>query len=93
MKLLFCEQCGDVFQLRIGSERTCECGRVSGRYINRVEAATNGKGVSIAIGNGSLSDSVMKMRGIKDDGRKFYPVMCWVRPNEGPSNPHTKIEK
>lgn len=91
MKLLYCYKCGDVFQLRLGVERSCECGEVTGRYIDRTNAVTNGKGVSLAIGNGSLQGAIQIMRGLPQD-RAFYPVMCWARPNDGPANPHTKIE-
>jgi hypothetical protein len=91
MKLLYCHKCGDVFQLRLHVERSCECGEVTGRYIDRTNAVTNGKGASLAIGNGSLHDALTLVANMSSE-RAFYPVMCWARPNEGPANPHTKIE-
>lgn len=33
MKLLFCNYCGDVFNLSM-KEKTCGCGRVGGRYLD-----------------------------------------------------------
>lgn len=89
MKLLLCPKCGDLFALR-RELRACECGEVTGRYLSNVAAETNGNGISVAIGGGSLEQAVRIMRGI-GEGRQFYPVMCWVRPNEGPSNPHTCV--
>ena len=106
MKLLFCLDCGDMFSLRIGKLRTCDCGRVSGQYVDRTTAEVNGKGVSVAIGNGSLSGAIMEMyraeghqttgstgfdRGYFRDHCKVG--FCWVRPHEGEGNPHTKVKK
>jgi len=90
MKLLYCPQCQDVFKLA-HKERACACGAVTGRYLDNVEAVTNGRGVSLAIGGGSLRDSIDHMCSISDPARVWYPVMCWVRPNEGPTNPHTSV--
>lgn len=100
MKLLFCPKCYDVFKLAFGW-RSCECGEVSGRYVNDIEAEVNGKGVSLAIGNGSLFDAVVRFRRMGGDYKKdarprpFFiekgSVICWVRPHEGPGNPHTKV--
>lgn len=97
MKLIFCPDCHDVFKLDF-DERKCKCGICSGRYINNSEAVTNGNGVSLAIGNGSLNQTVINMIfGPKDKSRDWYienckVQYCWVRPNEGPGNPHSKVE-
>jgi hypothetical protein len=99
MKLLLCPHCEDVFSLSSREDRSCWCGMVTGRYINRTEAVTNGKGISIAIGNGSLLNAHYNLTrsGFKDQDRDFYrfrnPVVCWVRPNEGPGNPHTSTKE
>lgn len=96
MKLLYCPYCNDVFQLRVGTVRTCECGECKGKYDdNAATAVTNGKGIDVAIGNGSLADAVVKMRriGIRSPDRSFYPVMCWVRPSSGPTNPHSRVQE
>lgn len=99
VKLLFCPICQDVFKL---SEelRTCACGRVRGKYLNDRDAVTNGKGIDIAIGNGSLLTAIEGMRSIEhpekmdrgmwiDTGRIEY---AWVRPSEGIGNPHTEVD-
>ena len=87
MKLIFCRHCHDVVALR-KLERTCECGASSGVYIDPVTARISGPCVSLAIGNGSLRDAIQHLATLPPD-RAFYPVMCWVRPNYGPMNPHT----
>lgn len=99
MKLLTCPHCQDVFSLRF-EERRCECGRVSGRYESDGRTArTNGEGVSIAIGNGSFwaaaGEAMFREREDETRDRAYYQeersVLCWVRPNEGPGNPHTNV--
>ncbi len=103
MKLLFCEDCYDVFKLDTDEERACKCGKVTGHYVNNMEAVTNGKGISLAIGNGSLIKAMVTMsKSITIDtinnkyDRDYFIKNCnikyaWVRPNEGEGNPHTKV--
>lgn len=100
MKLLLCENCWDVFKLKLGEMRTCECGRVKGQYVNNIEAEVSENAVSLAIGNGSLQDSIQMMRRARDqklDREQYIEVgkirYAWVRPNEGPGNPHCTVIK
>lgn len=98
MKLLFCPTCSDVFKLIIPQPRSCLCGSVHGQLLNNDFARTNGRGVSLVIGNGSLVQSIAKLSNVKQDKDiKFYqkqtPVLCWVRPHTGAGNPRTKIEQ
>lgn len=95
MKLLFCPECSDVFKLE-SEHRQCKCGKVSGHYINQQDAVTNGQGISLAIGNGSLVNAIGILNGLGDNHYrheyiKESPVLCWVRPNDGIGNPHTKV--
>ena len=107
MKLLFCYDCHDVFKLD-AEERSCKCGKVTGRYIDNQYAETNGKGISLAIGNGSLMTAIHSMFVTKnheehsfddvDYNRNTYIEKCkieyaWVRPNDGIGNPHTRVIK
>ena len=97
MKLLFCPKCHDMFKLT-HKHKSCECGEVTGNYINNTNAVTNGKGISVAIGNGSLKNAYYKLKFCGDEqSRDFYisscRVICWVRPNEGSGNFHTKVTK
>lgn len=96
-----CPRCGDVFQLRIQKMRKCECGFVKGRYLNNSEAEVSKDAISIAIGNGSIALSIALMEHLKRTTNNLAErgeyilksgiEYAWVRPNEGPGNPHTKI--
>jgi hypothetical protein len=88
MKLFLCNHCGDMQKLRY-TIRTCDCGATSGAYeADGVNAWLKGPCTSIAIGNGSLQDALARLPRLPAD-RAFYPIMAWVRPNFGPTNPHT----
>lgn len=98
MKLLFCPTCFDVFKVVVAQPRSCLCGEVHGQMLDNNIARTNGHGVSLVIGNGSLVQAVARLKNLKQDkGGKFYeentPVHCWVRPSSGPGNPRTRIEQ
>ena len=96
MKLLFCDKCSDVFKL-VFTLQSCECGQVSGKYIDIKTAVVNGKGYSIAIGNGSLMGKcgALLNEDLQDRDHYFndFQVCCWIRPHEGQGNPHTHIDK
>lgn len=94
MKLVFCTECNHIFSLSF-SLRSCECGRVKGRYIDETHAEVNGKGFSLAIGNGSLFSAIGRMGCLHELTREGYEqacqVSCWVRPHEGEANPQTSV--
>lgn len=96
MKLIFCPECHDLVRLWIGVERSCICGKVSGRYIDNTNAEVSKSAISVAIGNGSLQDAVYTLLRNKDlpilreDWKPLAPVEVWLRPNSGVGNPHTK---
>lgn len=105
MKLVLCPKCSDVFKLDLGVMRQCKCGHVKGRYIDNVHAEVSKDAVSIAIGNGSLqqswieagthqattNDTAERAEYYQDGQGKIE--YAWVRPNEGPGNPHCKVIK
>lgn len=102
MKLLFCPECQDIFKLKVGEMRFCECGHVYGKYAdNGRDAYVSESGVSIAIGNGSLREAIFGMMALQAKSknsadRKSYQTggkieYAWVRPNEGEGNPHCKV--
>jgi hypothetical protein len=101
MKLLLCNSCGDLFNLDLHL-KSCSCGKVKGKYIDRQNAVVNGEGQSIAIGNRSLDHAIFNALHLEDDPRQreyvdpwhhSASIMCWARPHEGPANPHTKVDK
>ncbi len=103
MKLLFCEYCHDIFKPGSKSLRSCECGRVKGRYINDEEAEVSPEAISLVISNKSLVQAIADMRrhqAVTGDkaGRSAYRQAhqgriedAWVRPNTAPGNPHTRL--
>lgn len=99
MKLLQCLNCGDVFNLQ-RRLKSCYCGEVAGKYDSERDAVVNGKGVSLAIGNGSLNQAMLEAANMKTDPREglaspydrhIGSFIAWARPHEGPANPHTKV--
>ncbi len=98
MKLLYCYNCGDIFNLSVKGEKQCSCGTVKGGYIDYRNAVTNGKGACIAIGNGSFEHALYELYSAgnemeRDDYKNICRVeYCWVRPHEGTGNPNSKVE-
>ena len=100
MKLLFCANCGDVFNIRPDVIRECYCGTVRGKYNpDGHTAITNGKGYCLGFNNNDLR------KAITDYGWVQYPedhdyewcrenlkVETWIRFPDGPSNPRSEID-
>ena len=100
MKLLFCPDCWDLFKLTL-KLRSCACGKVKGKYLNVKEAVSNGQGVSLGLDNLRLVQGIRKLATIEQgtcllpdwDGiSKDTGVTCWVRPHDGPLNPHCTVD-
>ena len=97
MKGIYCPGCHDIVLLALHEERTCRCGACKGLYVSRQEAITNGEGIALAIGNGSLETAITRLTHTGDiEDRDYYRdntniQKCWVRPHEGPGNPHTTV--
>ena len=91
MKLLFCPECSDVIKLIVGELRSCQCGKVKGKYIDNTHAEVDGEGYSLAIGNGSLMMACCKLKPTQQRRPPGSEIICWVRPHEGDGNPHTRI--
>ena len=98
MKLLFCPRCLDMFKLVVHEPRSCRCGYVRGHLKNNEIGMINGNGISVAIDNGSLVQSVNKLQALQQNrDLKYYaeqtPLSCWVRPHTGEGNPRTSIRE
>jgi hypothetical protein len=104
VKLLFCERCEDIFKLGY-KLKTCECGRVKGKYQrNGHNAVVNGKGYSVAMGNGSFLSAIRALENSGNCEADVYPnkdtyidtcriQYAWIRPHTGPGNPRTIIKE
>ena len=51
MKLLFCPNCTDVFNLVLDKEKSCSCGQTKGKYIDKLNAVYEGSGIPIGFNN------------------------------------------
>lgn len=98
MKLIYCLNCGDMFNLKFHN-KACSCGQCTGRYVDNSYAEITGPCVSVGIGNISFTKALHALGGISADVtraeciRECF-VACWLRPNTGIANPHTKkVEK
>ena len=56
MKLLYCTECDDVVRLW-HHERSCECGKTGGKYIDGLKAEIWGPGLPFGIDNMSFIDA------------------------------------
>jgi len=43
MKLLYCNNCKDIFNLKVNVEKYCSCGETHGQYVNGLNAEFQGK--------------------------------------------------
>jgi hypothetical protein len=100
MKILYCRKCRRLVQLTHKEIRTCECGKVKGRYRKdrkHAEVSQNDETISMAIDNDSLKAAIRRMRwwekhrpeSVREDYQTFSSVLAWVRPNRGSGNPHS----
>ncbi len=53
MKLIYCQECGDMVKLSY-ELRECKCSHSSGRYLNELEAIYRGAAIPIGIENNSF---------------------------------------
>lgn len=58
MKLLFCNNCHDIFSLSF-KEKTCTCGKVKGKYIDQLNAEYSGDdAIPLGIANPSFAEAL-----------------------------------
>lgn len=59
MKLLYCEKCGDLVQLRCQLPRTCHCTKYVGKYLSdRLTAVVNEGSILVGIDNNTFQTAV-----------------------------------
>lgn len=71
MKLIVCIKCGDIFNLTI-KEKTCSCGKSSGKYIDDLNAEISGDCEPIGFANNTFSHAykIQKIENKNYDGNK-----------------------
>jgi hypothetical protein len=91
MKLLFCPLCGDVRKLQ-RSLTTCECGHVSGRYVDSLHAEVSATALVLGMGNGYLQQAAYSYAANAPDdvttsgGSAGYGVKTWLFSRRGAPN-------
>jgi hypothetical protein len=103
MKLIYCEKCKDLVKLTRHEIRKCRCGHVRGKYrADGGRAVVSPSAISVVIGNPQLRDAIRRLRTISKETPKADKAaykeraaieLTYVRPNEGPGNPRTKVKK
>lgn len=59
MKLLYCTNCGDIFNLNL-KEKKCSCGKTKGKYNDNLNAIYDGEhAVPLGIGNSSFNQALI----------------------------------
>ena len=59
MKLLFCTECSDVFNLSLDKEKSCSCGKTKGKYVDNLNAEYSGDGIPLGFRNGEFTRSLL----------------------------------
>jgi len=60
MKLLFCKNCHDVFNLNIKQHKTCSCGKTSGHYTDDLNAVYYGEdAIPLGFMNSKFAEAVV----------------------------------
>ena len=59
MKLLYCEECGDLVTLRMYKPRSCNCTKYAGKYLSdRITAVVNEGAILVGIDNNTFQTAV-----------------------------------
>ena len=74
MKLLFCKECNSIFNLTI-AEKTCECGKTKGKYVDNLNAEYSGPGIPLGFSNNSLIRAI-KIQEMLNELEKDNPKVC-----------------
>lgn len=69
MKLLFCTNCKDVFNLKKDKKKSCSCGQASGEYVDRVNAKVSG-GIALGFLNNEFIEA-LRNRPVDGMGEEF----------------------
>jgi|688.fasta_scaffold1770916_2 hypothetical protein len=70
MKLLFCPHCVDVFNIVLEVEKSCRCGQVKGKYIDKQNAVYSGNPILLGFKNSQFIEA-SRMNFQKDESVDF----------------------
>lgn len=58
MKVIFCPECTDLFNLSVASLRRCSCGKSWGQYKGKMQATYGGEAIPIGISDNSFMEAM-----------------------------------
>jgi hypothetical protein len=100
VKILYCEKCESLVKLTRKKIRSCECGKIVGRYLGKSQAEIflGAPAISIVISTPSFKAARKRLKwtqkhrrkSSREDYKSIGSVVAWIRPNSGPGNPHTR---
>ena len=59
MKLLFCRECEDIFNLSF-REKNCSCGKTKGKYLDNLNATYSGPAVPLGFSNLTFAQAIRR---------------------------------
>lgn len=62
MKLLMCPHCSDLFNLVLGREKVCSCGKTRGKYVDQLNAIHSGDGMLLGINSPQFINALRLMK-------------------------------
>ena len=72
MKLLFCPECQDIFNLKVDVETKCDCGKAAGIYRDELNIEYTGeKTVLLGFDNWSFIEALTKGKPTPKKGARF----------------------
>jgi hypothetical protein len=58
MKLIYCPECGDIFNLKLNERKTCSCGKSFGEYTDILHAQISKTAIPLGFANFSFNDAL-----------------------------------
>ena len=81
MKLLYCPDCNDMFNLSL-SAKTCSCGKVSGMYTDNLNAIYN-EGIPFCIHNQDFMEAISAQKYNDEESPEIFfgaRFKAWICP-------------
>jgi predicted nucleic acid-binding Zn-ribbon protein len=72
MKLLLCIDCGDIFKLSPKREKSCDCGKTKGKYLNERDVEISGNCMPIGFANSQFGTAVRTQRMLDEEMSRTY---------------------
>ena len=70
MKLIYCINCGDVFNLT-KELKMCSCGKSYGKYVDNINAEISSDSIALGFTNNSFADAITNRKLVGNSGEDF----------------------